>query len=272
MKLTSSIKTKLILILAALVVIPVAALTIISTIISFRQGTDNANEVNIAQAQLVTDQLDTIYSSNLEALKAFAASPETIAYLEGSMTGEAVEEDLMRQMLQIDADQNDGNATALSGADGEQRLRTIGKTVNVADREYFQVPASGADQYISDMIVSKSTGSAIITFSVPVFNIDRTQFLGIVQRNYDVSVLHDLLASDVTQDRQEIVIVDRTGTVVAHSLREVDTENPETQEGNPFYTDSRGDKTSGQYVSDFMGDTWIISWNNTSARFWCRGI
>ena len=268
MKLTSSIKTKLILILAALVVIPVAALTIISTIISFRQGTDNANEVNIAQAQLVTDQLDTIYSSNLEALKAFAASPETIAYLEGSMTGEAVEEDLMRQMLQIDADQNDGNATALSGADGEQRLRTIGKTVNVADREYFQVPASGADQYISDMIVSKSTGSAIITFSVPVFNIDRTQFLGIVQRNYDVSVLHDLLASDVTQDRQEIVIVDRTGTVVAHSLREVDTENPETQEGNPFYTDSRGDKTSGQYVSDFMGDTWIISWNKLEDSEW----
>ena len=268
MKLTSSIKTKLILILAALVVIPVAALTIISTIISFRQGTDNANEVNIAQAQLVTDQLDTIYSSNLEALKAFAASPETIAYLEGSMTGEAVEEDLMRQMLQIDADQNDGNATALSGADGEQRLRTIGKTVNVAEREYFQVPASGADQYISDMIVSKSTGSAIITFSVPVFNIDRTQFLGIVQRNYDVSVLHDLLASDVTQDRQEIVIVDRTGTVVAHSLREVDTENPETQEGNPFYTDSRGDKTSGQYVSDFMGDTWIISWNKLEDSEW----
>ena len=268
MKLTSSIKTKLILILAALVVIPVAALTIISTIISFRQGTDNANEVNIAQAQLVTDQLDTIYSSNLEALKAFAASPETIAYLEGSMTGEAVEEDLMRQMLQIDANQNDGNATALSGADGEQRLRTIGKTVNVADREYFQVPASGADQYISDMIVSKSTGSAIITFSVPVFNIDRTQFLGIVQRNYDVSVLHDLLASDVTQDRQEIVIVDRTGTVVAHSLREVDTENPETQEGNPFYTDSRGDKTSGQYVSDFMGDTWIISWNKLEDSEW----
>ena len=268
MKLTSSIKTKLILILAALVVIPVAALTIISTIISFKQGTDNANEVNIAQAQLVTDQLDTIYSSNLEALKAFAASPETIAYLEGSMTGEAVEEDLMRQMLQIDADQNDGNATALSGADGEQRLRTIGKTVNVADREYFQVPASGADQYISDMIVSKSTGSAIITFSVPVFNIDRTQFLGIVQRKYDVSVLHDLLASDVTQDRQEIVIVDRTGTVVAHSLREVDTENPETQEGNPFYTDSRGDKTSGQYVSDFMGDTWIISWNKLEDSEW----
>ena len=268
MKLTSSIKTKLILILAALVVIPVAALTIISTIISFKQGTDNANEVNIAQAQLVTDQLDTIYNSNLEALKAFAASPETIAYLEGSMTGEAVEEDLMRQMLQIDADQNDGNATALSGADGEQRLRTIGKTVNVADREYFQVPASGADQYISDMIVSKSTGSAIITFSVPVFNIDRTQFLGIVQRNYDVSVLHDLLASDVTQDRQEIVVVDRTGTVVAHSLREVDTENPETQEGNPFYTDSRGDKTSGQYVSDFMGDTWIISWNKLEDSEW----
>ncbi|MCR4786319.1 MAG: methyl-accepting chemotaxis protein [Lachnospiraceae bacterium] len=268
MKQTSSIKTKLILIMACLVIVPVLALSIVSMVISFNQGTSHADEINVAQASLVSEQLEEIYGSNLEALKAFAASPTTIAYLEGEITGEEAEADLLRQMLLIDESMGDGNSTALSGADGEQRVRTKGNLVNVAERDYFKLPMAGASEYVSDMIVSKSTGTAISTFSVPVYNIDKTKVIGIVQRNYDVGVLHDLLASNITQDRQEIVIVDRTGTVVAHSARPVDTENPETQEANPFYTDSRGDKTSGDYVSDFMGDTWIISWNKLATSEW----
>ncbi len=268
MKKSSSIKFKLILIMACLVVVPVLTLTIISSVISLKAGKANANEVNDAQATLVSEQLETIYESNLEALKSFAASSETISYLEGIVSGEDVEADLLRQMTMIDESMGDGNSTALSGADGEQRVRTKGKLVNVAERDYFKVPMSGAPHYISDMIVSKSTGTAIATFSVPVYNMDKTAVIGIVQRNYDVGVLHDLLASDVTQNRQEIVVVDRTGTVVAHSARAVDTENPEMQDSNPFYTDSRGDVKSGEYVSDFMGDTWIISWKKMASSEW----
>ncbi len=264
----TSIKGKLILIMAGLVIIPVITLSVISMVISLNQGRANADEVNVAQATLVSEQLETIFESNLESLKAFAASPETIEYLEGEISGEEVEADLLRQMLLIDESMADGNSTALSGADGEQRVRTVGKLVNVAEREYFKEPMAGAPHYISDMIVSKSTGTAISTFSVPVYNKDKSKVIGIVQRNFDVGVLHDLLAGNVTQDRQEIVIVDRTGTVVAHSAREVNTEEPETQEGNPFYTESRGDVTSGDYVSDFMGDTWIISWNKLASSEW----
>ncbi len=263
-----SIRAKLIMIMAGLLVVPVVALTVVSMVISLRQGTENAYEVNVAQAALVEEQLQTLYESNFKALKTFAASPEAIGYLDGSLSGEEVEEELLQQMLNIDANLNDGNSTAISGTDGQQRLRTVGKTVNIAERDYFKQPQAGASQYVSDMIVSKSTGTAIATFSVPVLSKDKSTFLGIVQRNYDVGDLHDLLASDVTQDRQEIVIVDRTGTVVAHSLREVNTEEPEKQDQNPFYTDSRGDKTSGQYVSEFMGDTWIISWDKLATSEW----
>ena len=77
-----------------------------------------------------------------------------------------------------------------------------------------------------------------------------------------------MVAEEVTQDRQEIVVVDRTGTVVAHSLREINVEDPEKQDQNPFYTDSRGDKTSGNYIAPFMGDTWMISWSKIEACGW----
>ena len=268
MKSLSGIKGKLILLMAGLVIVPVIVLTVISAIISLNQGKSSADEVNEAQASLVSQMLEVTYKSNIEALRSFASSPETIAYLEGEPGDEAVEKDLLDQMLVIDQNMADGNCTALTGADGMQRLRTIGKTVDVKEREYFQRPMAGDPYYVSDMIISKSTGTAITTFSVPVYNMDRSKIIGIVQRNYDCGVLHDMLASEVTQDRQEIVIVDRTGTVVAHSLREVNVEDPEMQDQNPFYTESRGEKTSGNYISEFMGDTWIIAWEKIPSSEW----
>ncbi len=268
MKNLSGIKGKLILIMVGLVFVPVIVLTIISASISLSQGKSSADEVNKAQASLVSQMLEVTYKSNIEALRSFASSPETIAYLEGEPGDEAVEADLLNQMIVIDNNMADGNATALTGANGMQRLRTIGKCVDVNEREYFQRPMAGDPYYVSDMIISKSTGTAITTISVPVYNADRSKVIGIVQRNYDCGVLHDMLASEVTQDRQEIVIVDRTGTVVAHSLREVNVEEPEMQDQNPFYTESRGTQTEGSYVSDFMGDTWIISWEKMPTSEW----
>ena len=268
MKRLGSIKSKLIIIMALLVMVPVIVLTIISMEISIDQTKGAADEVNGAQAALVAQQIETICASNIEALRSFAASPIVIQYLENGEPDEAKEAEILKQMLVVDANMNDGNSTALSDATGEQRVRTIGKLVNVAEREYFKEPMGGAPYYVSDLIISKSTGTAITTISVPVIGSDGTTRIGIVQRNYDCGVLHDLLAGEVTQDRQEIVIVDRTGTVVAHSLREVNVEEPEMQDQNPFYTDSRGDKTEGNYIAPFMGDTWVISWEKIPSSEW----
>ena len=268
MKKLNSIKGKLIAIMALLVLVPVIVLTIISMVESIDQGKAAADEVNRVQASLVSEELEKIYARNIEALRSFAASPTVIAYLENGEPDETAEAEILKQLLAVDSNMNDGNATALTDATGEQRVRTVGKLVNVAERDYFKVPMSGAPYYVSDLIISKSTGTAITTISVPVYGSDGSTILGIVQRNYDCGVLHDLLASDVLQDRQEILIVDRTGTIVAHSAREVNVEDPEKQDQNPFYTDSRGDKVSGDYVAPWAGDTWIISWEKLPTSEW----
>ncbi len=268
MKKLNSIKSKLIAIMALLVLVPVIVLTVISMVESIDQGKAAADEVNRVQASLVSEELEKIYAKNIEALRSFAASPTVIEYLEKGEPDETAEAEILKQLLAVDSNMNDGNATALTDATGEQRVRTVGKLVNVAEREYFKVPMSGAPYYVSDLIISKSTGTAITTISVPVYGSDGSTILGIVQRNYDCGVLHDLLASDVIQDRQEILIVDRTGTIVGHSAREVNVEDPEKQDQNPFYTDSRGDKVSGDYVAPWAGDTWIISWEKLPTSEW----
>ena len=267
-----SLRTKFIFIMGLLVTVPIVLLTAISLFNTVNEGKKSANEVNEAQAGLVRESIGIIRSKNLESLKALATSPVVIEYLDGTRIESKDEEALLKNILTVnrnlDEGRSTGNSIAISDATGMQRLRTSGKNVDVSERDYFKEPMSGASEYSSDLIISKSTGTAIITFSVPVYDKMGQNIIGIVQRNYDVSELQEMLASEVTQDKQEIVIVDRTGTVIAHSARSVNVEDPEKQDQNEFYTDSRGDKTSGNYVAPFMGDTWIISWEKIPGCDW----
>ena len=262
-----SIKTILILVMCLLVAIPIVALTVVSAYVTFSEGKKAAYEVNDAQAGTINEELQTIFQKNISALQAFALAPSTIDFLGGRVRTEREYDDLYAQMVAIDEFMGDGNSTAISGIDGQQILRTKGDCVNVYDRDYFQGAVTTGEPYISDLNISRSTGKAIITFAVPVKTADG-EVVGIVQRNFDASVLHDVLAEEVMQNRQEIVVVDRTGTVVAHSAREINVEDPEKQDQNPFYTDSRGDKVKGEYVAPFMGDTWIIAWEKIEGCDW----
>ena len=270
-KRSNSVSFKLILVMVLIVIIPVTVLTLLSLVNTIRQGSDSANEVNEAQAALVKEELNVIFDKNIEALRSFASSPQVIEYLESpkpEILDGSSSAPLLRQMLDIDRNMNDGNCTALSDANGEQRFRTLGRLINVSGFDYFKEAMAGAPYYISNLIISESTGSATVTVSVPVWNADHSKTIGVVERNLECDVLHELVAGEITQNRQEIVVVDRTGTVVAHSLRTINTDEPEKQDQNPFYTDSRGEKTSGNYVAPFMGDTWIISWEKIENSGW----
>ncbi len=264
----TSAKNTLIIVMVAIVVLPVIALTLLSLFNTVKQGTENANEVNTAQASIVREEFNAILEKNIKALNAVVTSPYVVDYLEGVTEGEEVEARILQQLIDVDTNMNDGNNTALTAADGMQRVRSVGKLVDVSERDYFKEPMSGKPYFINDLIISKSTGTAITTVSVPVYSKDKSKVIGIAQRNIDTGVLHDMVAAEVTQDRQEIVVVDRTGTVVAHSVRTINVEDPEKQDQNPFYTDSRGDVTEGTYSSEFMGDTWMISWEKIPGCEW----
>lgn len=122
----------------------------------------------------------------------------------------------MQTLQSVDDVLADGNATTLTGADGVQIMRTDGGTlIDVHEREYFQKAMSGSP-YISDVIVSNSTGLRQVTFAAPVKTTDGS-VVGIVQRNYDLNAFHDFLA----QEADDAFITDRTGLVAAHSQYEI---------------------------------------------------
>lgn len=262
----NSIRTKLLIIMVGLVAVPLAVTTILSAFNTRNEGIDNAREINVAQAHIVEQSILSVVDKNLQALESFASAPSTISFLEAGAQGE-LKDDIMNQMIHMDEELADGNSTIITGTDGMQILRTIGDPVDVADREYFAEAMKG-NTFISDVQVSKSTGSRITTFAVPVWNAEHDKVIGMVQRNYNLSDFHDIIAEEVTEDRQELVIVDRDGMVVAHSGHEISADNPEDQSGNPFYTESRGTVLSGDYETTWQGDTWMVSWIKEPQTGW----
>ena len=263
---TNSIKTRLIAIMVALVIVPMFIAIIVSVVNTRKEGKKTANEINDAQAAVVESDISSIIDDNLNALRGFAESPATTQFIESGAEGD-LEERVLSQMKEIDSRLADGNTSVVTGGDGMQLLRAEGDLVDVSEREYFKQGMDG-NTYVSDVNVSKTTGKGIITFVVPVWNRGHDKVVGIVQRNYDVSVLHDIIAEEVTEKRQEIVVVDRDGKVVAHSGHEVDPNEPEDQSGNMFYTDSRGDKLRGVYETKWEGDTWMVSWEKDPVTGW----
>lgn len=264
-KFFDSIKTKLILLMVLIVAIPIIVITLVSTNSARNSGISQTVAINDAQAHIVEESIVAILDQNMQALRSLAASPATIELLSGQTSKESID-GIKEQLQDIDANFDDGNSTVITGSDGKQVVRSTGDLVDIADREYFKKAMEGT-LYVSDVQVSKSNGSRIVTFAAPVK--DHTdKVIGIVQRNYNLSDLHDILADEVTEDKQELVIVDRVGMVVAHSGHDIDPENPEDQSGNPFYTDSRGEKTTGSYESKWQGETWMISWMKEAKTGW----
>lgn len=261
----SSIKTKLILTMLLIVAVPVAVITMISTVSSKNTSTKETEQMNKAQAHILEYSVKNVVDANMRVLESVAAAPSTIAFLKGTAEADA-EAKIIASLQQIDEKMGDGNVTAVTGADGMQRAKSAGDLVDVKEREYFTKAMEGK-VFLSDINVSKSNGARLVTFAVPVTDESGTA-IGIVQRNYDLSVFHELLANEVTEDRQELVMVDRQGSVIAHSSHEIAAESPEDQSMNPFYTDSRGDKTSGFYDTVWQGEKWMVSWYKEESSGW----
>lgn len=110
---------------------------------------------------------------------------------------------------------NDSNIMAITGANAIQLFRTDGsELVNVATRRHFKEAMKGRE-FVSDIIVSMSTGEMIIVLEVPIKN-DKSQPIGMLQRNFNLIDIQNFTKS-LDDKYNSIVIVDREGRIIADS-------------------------------------------------------
>ena len=265
-RMLDSIKIKLVAMISFIVIVPIVVISLVSTGINRKNSVEHTITINEAQASFVTYNISATVDENMRALETLAASPYTIDYMKGTPEEPGAEKKLLNQIQTVDEDFKDGNVIAITGADGMQLLKSSGELVDVSEREYFKRAMAG-EEYVSDVQVSKSNGSLICTFAVPVKD-EKGTVIGILQRNYNLTVFREMLTSEIIEDQQDLLIADNMGMIIAHSSHEIDPEALEDQSANPFYTDSRGDKTSGDYTTVWDGKKWMVSWVKEAKTGW----
>ena len=240
-----SIKTKLLLVMVLITAIPLIISSIVSYNTARAKAIADAQDSLEWQAWYLEDSFSKIIETNMAAMKTLAEAPSTIAYLNDPSGATVPEENMMTQLHGVDDFLADGNGTCITNAEGMQILRSKGDCVDVADREYFKQAMSG-QMYVSDLIVSKSTGKRQITIAVPVYaEGSDNETIGIVQRNYELSDLHAFLASE----SGDAFVADRNGDLLAHAQYEYGegAHEEESRATSEFMTSG---KEEGFYVAD----------------------
>ena len=259
-----SVKVKLIAIIIAIMAVPLLISIIISYETSHTEALENVNAMNVAQCNLVEHDFTAIVEENKQIIQTIANSVSTRQLLMGEIEPEPVGEWIKK----VDEYVGDGNSIAIANADGMQQVRSVGDCVDVADREYFQQAKSTGKFFVSDQIVSKSTGQRIATFIVPVYDLEGN-FIGTVQRNYNLSVFTDLCKNEITSEKQDIFIGDNNGDLIAHTSMDLEGGEPVNFSTQQWYTASRDNpEASGEYTSKFNGGDWLMSYQRDPVTGW----
>lgn len=170
-------------------------------------------------------------------------------------------------------------------ADGQTLYTTDpnAPNIDIRDREYFAVPASGQQFFTSSLLTSRIDGSPIFTFSQ---RLEREGvFVGVAIISFDAALLQDLLTSLGLGKSAALAILRTDGMLVA---RYPQVDGPVDLAQHTIFKDHLPNADAGAYIDTspidgekrFVGyqtlpDSGLIAiasngYDETMARFWRR--
>ena len=261
----TSVKTKLIVVMILICIIPL----FISVVISYRSSTSKALEdaetINLRKARIIEYSYMMEVNKMTSSLQTIASNRQLVDYMKAAP--EERDNAAMQTWLQsVEETLQGDNSVIITGADGMQLVRSSGDLQDVSDRDYFQQAMQG-QIVISETLVGKSTGKATIFIVVPIYD-NAGKVIGTTQRAYQLEYLHDFLADAVNVDKgEEAYIIDRTGQMIGHSGHEIDPLNMEDKSNSKAFVDSQTE-SKGTYVGKFDGSKTITSFVKEESTGW----
>jgi len=208
-----SIKSKLVLLLILIGMVPLItamAYTIYNTVNSAFEFAEH--ELNV-KTEMIEKEVSALMGSNFTALRFMAVNPSVQEYLKA--TPENRDPNMKKLVQNANALFQDGSNIVITENSGQQVVRSDdAKLVNLSARDYFQEAMKG-NEYVSEVVVSKTTGLAIVVVEVPVKD-SSGKVIGMIQRNYNISALKEFLKEDA-DETTALAIFESNGKLVSHS-------------------------------------------------------
>ena len=244
---------------------PLIFITMLSAFNTVKELEEKAEKIGELRNTIVSQYVTGICEKNFHVLKSLALNPMLIDCLQNPAPEKLTE---VKKLLQdTNAIFHDKNLTALTGANGKQLIRTDNaQLVDLSDRKHFQEAMRGK-VFVSDVLISRSTGNRIVVLEVPVRN-NLNYPIGMVQRNFNLNVLQDFIK---VQDDEEIsiIVMDREGKTIAHSdENQFATEIEELGNGRYKYIADQIKKFSGTLRMTIDGKDALASYSKNWTTDW----
>jgi len=161
---------------------------------------ENLVEIAKADAKIITEKINT----QLNALEALANSP----WIKSSEL--TLEQKLA--LLQDEVERCGHKSLMLADTNGIA-TDTTGETVDIHEREYFVKALSGQNA-VSDPMISKTDGSMVVAFAVPIKQ--GNQVVGVLVARRDGNAL-STFTSEMEFNQREVYMFNNAGTMIAGS-------------------------------------------------------
>ena len=208
-----SIKFKLIFLLIFIGMVPLLTAMAYTLFNAVTEAFVSSEQELKVKNELIEKEVSAMMSNNFTALRLLAVNPNVQEYLTAAPENRSAN---MKNLVQnANALFQDGSNIVVTGNDGQQLVRSDdSKLVSLEGRDYFKAAMQG-NEYVSEVIVSKTTGKAITVIEVPVKTPDG-RIIGMIQRNYNISALADILKA-AADPETELAIFESNGKLFSHS-------------------------------------------------------
>ena len=247
--------------------IPLAIVLIAGAVSLINELEEETQKEGLLRNSVVSEHVTELCEKNFYVLHTLALNPLIKEYVvDQSRIPRIVIAELLHQTNDIF---NDQNVMAITGSDAHQIMRTDGSgLVNVITRKHFQEAMKGHD-FVSDIIVSMSTGKMIVVLEVPVRN-EKGQSIGMLQRNFNLIDLQ-YFVKELDDNKNSVVIIDREGRIIANSDNEIRTAKDYLEDGS-YKTISEkiqeDERLSGIIRMPINGEDSLVSYSRNYITGW----
>ncbi|MBQ7476674.1 MAG: diguanylate cyclase [Selenomonadaceae bacterium] len=268
MVISSSIRLKLFILLLAMGSIPYIIIIMLSTLNTISTLEESATKNGLLRGAIVSENLTKHFEKNAHSLQTLALNPFIEECLETPPSERESKLDEVKKLLEYtNSTFRDSGTTALTDSAGDQLLRTdSGKLVNLSKRAHFQEAMKGYN-YVSDTLISMSTGKGIVVFAVPVKDSITGKPIGMLQRNFSVFSFQEFVET-LHEDDSFIIVMDRNGRSVANSSGTINLGEEFSGEGRYKNLFQQIYKFSGTLRTDVEGEDCLVCYTRNSLSDW----
>ena len=247
--------------------IPLAIVLIAGAVSLINELEEETYKEGLLRNSVVSEYVTELFEKNFHVLHTLALNPLIKEYVvDQSRIPRMVISELLHQTNDIF---NDKNLTALTGADAYQIMRTDGSDlVNVVTRRHFKEAMKGRD-FVSDVIVSMSTGKMIVVLEVPVRN-EKGQPIGMLQRNFNLVEMQHFVR-ELDDKKNSVVIIDREGRIIANSDKTFENVNDRLEDGTYTMLSKKvqqDEQTAGIIRMSINGEDSLVSYSRNYITGW----